>query len=409
MSDDKVIAVFGAGNIGRSFVGQLFARSGWTVIFVDVDPGLVAELNARCSYPVVVKSQGSPDLTIPVQGVSAVDGRDRPAVRDLVARADLAATCVGKAALPRLLPAIADGLLERTKRTESRVPALDLILAENDREAPETVRAGLAAILPDGFPLETRLGIVETSIGKMVPLMRAEDLRSDRLAVFAEAYNTLIVDRAGFLGPVPAVEGLLAVDCIMAYVDRKLFVHNLGHAAVACLGYRADPSVTLIARALALPGVREGALLAMRQAASALAAEYSEALSPESLALHIDDLLERFSNEALGDTVHRVGRDLARKLARSDRIVGSALLCAKRGLPFGGIAQVFAAALGFRARDENGALFPADADFAALLDSGGPEAALSLVCGLEVPGGADCPARDSPDAIVREEFLRALG
>lgn len=29
-----------------------------------------------------------------------------------------------------------------------------------------------------------------------------------------------------------------------AYVDRKLFVHNLGHAAVSYLGYQYDPYLT---------------------------------------------------------------------------------------------------------------------------------------------------------------------
>ncbi len=309
MSRNGTLAVFGAGNIGRSFVGQLFAHAGWNVAFIDVDPVLVAELNRRKSYPVVIKRRGRVDEVLQVSGVRAVDGRDREAVAALLAEADLAATCVGKAALPKILPALAAGLLERKRRArgcghgpescadsgdmapESRagsrsVSPLDIILAENDREAPETLLRGLTSLLPEGFPIGERLGIVETSIGKMVPLMRAEDMAVDRLCVFAEEYNTLILDKKGFLGPVPEVEGLLPVDCIMAYVDRKLFIHNLGHAAAAYFGYLADPAETMLAPALALPGVRDSAEAAMTEAAAALSAEYPQALSPEGLSPH---------------------------------------------------------------------------------------------------------------------------
>jgi mannitol-1-phosphate 5-dehydrogenase len=389
---EKTIAIFGAGNIGRSFVGELFARSRWNVVFVDVDAALVAELNSRKGYAVLVKRQGQEDEIKMVSGVCAVDGRDAGAVAALLARADLAASCVGKAALPRIIPALAAGLLERarTSAAEGGSPhPLDIILAENDRDAADTLRRGLGKLLPAGFPLGARLGIVETSIGKMVPLMRSEDLKRDRLAVFAEAYDTLILDRKGFLGALPGAEGLKPVDSIRAYVDRKLFVHNLGHAAVAYLGYESDPSIRLVAQALGLPGVREGACRAMTEAAAALAAEYAGTLDTQGLAEHIDDLLSRFANEALGDTLHRVGRDLFRKLGRSDRIIGAALLCERHALPWSGIARVFSAALAFRVPGEQGDIFPADEDFARFLAERGQGGVLGAVCGLEVSDPLD--------------------
>jgi mannitol-1-phosphate 5-dehydrogenase len=36
---------WGAGNIGRSFVGQIFAKNGWEVTFVDVDAKLIQVLS----------------------------------------------------------------------------------------------------------------------------------------------------------------------------------------------------------------------------------------------------------------------------------------------------------------------------------------------------------------------------
>jgi mannitol-1-phosphate 5-dehydrogenase len=387
------IVIFGAGNIGRSFIGQVFARGGWKVTFVDVDRGLVDALNTARGYRVIVKQQGEPDRALSVEGVSAIDGRDGEAVATAVAQADCLACSVGKPALPKILPGIAAGLVRRAalSAADRRVPPLDLILAENDREAVETVRKGLGPLLPAGFPLGSRLGLVETSIGKMVPIMRKEDLEADRLQVFGEAYNSLIVDRRGFLGPLPAIPDLQPVDEILAWVDRKLFIHNLGHAAVAWLGFAADPEARLIWQALELPGIRDRARAAMREAAVALVLEYPKAHDDASLEAHIEDILSRFANRALGDTVFRVGRDLPRKLDRSDRVVGAALLCQRRGLRWEVIASVFRAALDFRATDEQGLPFPADAAFLDLLGSRGPAFLLSDTCRLDPSDPVDGP------------------
>jgi mannitol-1-phosphate 5-dehydrogenase len=384
MSSAGRIVVFGAGNIGRSFVGQLFAAADWEVVFVDVDPLLVAALNERHGYTVVVRREGQADGILEVRGVRAVSGRDVQAVAREIARADLAASCVGKAALPRILSTLAEGL--RLRESGGGKP-LDFILAENDREAVSTVKEGLSSLLGPDSTAFALLSPVETSIGKMVPLARPQDRERDPLAVAAEAYNTLIVDGKAFRNPIPAVPGLHPVDRIEAWVDRKLFVHNLGHAAVAYLGYRSDPGCTLVADALALPGVLEGAKAAMGQAAEALVVAYPAEFTRKDLDEHIEDLLARFANRALGDTIHRVGRDLPRKLDRSDRIVGAAILCASRSLPFEAIARIFAAALSFRAPGEDGSAYPADLGFLEGLAQGGLDWVLRSVCRLD-PGSS---------------------
>ncbi|HTX72163.1 MAG TPA: mannitol-1-phosphate 5-dehydrogenase [Rectinemataceae bacterium] len=397
-SRPPVIVVFGAGSIGRSFIGQVFARGGWSVVFVDVDTALVEALNRERVYEVVIRRQGERDESIRVELLRAIDGRDRASVAAELAAADLAATCVGKAALPALIPTIAEGL---RLRVAAGGTGLDLILAENDREAAATLRQGLSALLPEDFRLADRLGLVETSIGKMVPTLSASERSADPLRVYAEAYNELIVDRRGFLGALPVLPELRPVDNILAYVDRKLFVHNLGHAAVAYLGLQVDRSVTLIARALGLEGVEAGARRAMGEAARALVREYPAEFSQAGLEAHIDDLLARFANEGLGDSVYRVGRDLRRKLHRSDRIVGAALLCEGQGLPWEGIAAVFAAALRFDAMDETGAAVPGDLTARAFLEDRGIGAFLTEICALDGSVPADARVRAGLEAAVR--------
>jgi mannitol-1-phosphate 5-dehydrogenase len=359
---------FGAGNIGRSFIGQVFSRAEWDVVFVDVDEHLVKFLNEKQYYNVIIKREGRNDELRRIGPVRAVDGRDAAAAAIEVAGADIAGTSVGKNALPKVLPVIAKGLAER------RNP-IDIIIAENDREAPELFHSMLSAELGPEYPLNKLVGLVETSIGKMVPIMKAADLAADPLQVFAEEYETLIVDKRAFRGPLPEIPALHPVDPIAAYVDRKLFIHNLGHAAVAYLGFAALKKTDKFIRttftipeALSLSGIEKTPHSAMNEAADALVKEYPQSQYPGSysrryLSEHIEDLLFRFKNTALGDTVHRVGRDLRRKLAREDRITGAMLLCAKHGLSFESIAKVFNAALEFAAPAEDGSLFPSDSEF----------------------------------------------
>jgi mannitol-1-phosphate 5-dehydrogenase len=371
---------FGAGNIGRSFVAQLFSAAGYDVIFVDVVDELVTQLNARGQYTVVIQDTRQKEIT--VERVRAIHGEDVDAVAEALAEADIAATAVGPNALSHLYPSIANGLALRYARHGVR--PLDIILAENLRHAAAIVRTGLRRHLPPEFPLERIVGLAETSIGKMVPIMTDAQRAQDPLLVYAEAYNTLIVDAEAFLNPVPAVPGLAPTRNIAAYVERKLFVHNLGHAAAAYLGYLADPYAGYIWQVMEQREIREMAEAAMWESGRALIAAYPEEFTEGNLRAHIDDLLGRFANRALGDTVFRVGRDLLRKLSRDDRVIGAMRFDLAHGVACPATARVAAAAFEFRGTDERHRLYAPDAKFAEAYYPRGLDTILTEVCGLDL-------------------------
>ena len=382
----KTFVQFGAGNIGRSFIGRLFAEAGYRVVFIDVDSRLVSLLNERRSYPVVVKQNDRPDQVRLIGGVSAIDGRDREAVIDVLTQADGMATSVGQRGLQAVLPLLAAAL---ELRAANNAPPLDLIIAENLRSGAAWFRQNLGPLLSEGFDLDSRLGLVETSIGKMVPIMPQDALNEDPLQLFAEPYDTLIVDRLGFRREVPALAGLKPVNNITAWVDRKLFLHNMSHAALAYLGYQANPELIYCWQAMELPAVVDAVRAALLQSAAALNRAYPDDLSQEELAAHADDLLNRYRNRALGDTLHRVGRDLGRKLAREDRLIGACLLAAKHGLPFDSLVPPIRAALKFAAPDEQGRVGEADQRILQAVAERGPRAVLCEIAGLDAGQSMD--------------------
>jgi len=370
---------FGAGSIGRSFIGQLFGRAGWEVVFVDVDRRIVDELNARGRYTVEVRDRRP--RTLVVENVRGVHGRDLDRVAGEIAGADLAATAVGKNALPHIMEPLARGLERRMERTPR---PLDIIIAENVRDAAGLFRRSLGELLPPSFPFDL-VGLVETSIGKMVPIMSAEDREKDPLLVYAEAYNTLIVDRKGFRGPVPRVPGLDPKDNIRAWVDRKLFIHNMGHAVMAYTGHLFGGGYRYIWEAAEDPAVRGVTRRAMEEAGRALAARYPGELTPRAMEEHIRDLLDRFANRALGDTIYRVGRDLYRKLGPDDRLVGAMTMCAEQGVRPAHIALGTACALFFKEPGEDGELYEGDRGFHREEMPRGVDHVLEKVCGLRDP------------------------
>src|ERR687893_616473 len=105
---------FGAGNIGRGFIGQLLHESGYDITFVDVEDDVVDALKAEGRYEVILADEG--EEHVPVDRVSAPPpGHDGEEGRGRRAEAPLPPRAVGPAALPVIPPAIAEGLLERAR------------------------------------------------------------------------------------------------------------------------------------------------------------------------------------------------------------------------------------------------------------------------------------------------------
>lgn len=353
------LVLFGAGKIGRSFIGQLFSRGGYEVVFIDVYKPVIDELNHRHNYNVVIK--GDAESVINIQNVRGVFAYDVENVNHEIATARIAAISVGLNGLKSVIPLIVSGLGKRYE-TAGASP-LDIIIAENLRNAAEFLKQELQKLLPEGYPLEERAGFIETSIGKMVPIMLQKDVENDILQVFTEPYNTLILDKKAFKNPIPAIEGLAPKENMKAWVDRKLFIHNLGHATTAYLGYLYNTEFVYLYEALADKKIHTEVRDTMLQAADILLKKYPDEFTFKSLKDHIDDLLSRFQNKALGDTIFRVGCDLMRKLAAEDRLSGAIRLALELGLPYDRVLFALVCGCHFRAKDEDGYMLKDDVEF----------------------------------------------
>jgi len=357
--DFRKIVIFGAGKIGRSFIGQLFGCNGYKVIFIDVDLAIIALLNKRGNYRVVIKSEKDEEIIVP--DVAAISAFDSEKVADAVSTAGILAVSVGKNALEKVIPVISAGILKRSVAAPDT--PLDIILAENMRSAADFVKEQLKRNLPPSFPVESMVGLIETSIGKMVPIIPLAELEKDPLVVFAEPYNTLILDGKGFKSPIPEIKGLAPKNNIKAWVDRKAFIHNLGHATAAYYGFSKYHDAVYMYEVLDDPEVLQFTRNVMLQSADILMAAYPGEFTESDLVDHIDDLIYRFRNKALQDTIFRVGQDLTRKLSSDDRFMGAIHLAMQFGKPYDLILLAMSYGLFFNAKDETGNSIPSDIGF----------------------------------------------
>jgi len=369
----KKAVMYGAGNIGRGFIGKLFSETGYEVVFIDINPVILERLNSDRRYPVRIMADGEYKEEI-VDNVRAVSAADVDQVAAEIASADIMATAVGVNVLPKIAKPIASGLHKRWEG--GNFSPLNIIICENMLDANHYLSKLIKQELSekDREYFEEKVGLVEASIGRMVPIMTPKMQDGNPLRVWVEPYCELPVDKDGFKGEIPEIKNMVPFTPFDFYIQRKLFMHNMGHVTVAYLGFLKGYSY--IWEAVKNPVIKLIALRALQESSTAMSQEHNVTL--KSLLEHADDLVYRFGNKLLGDTVERVGKDPVRKLSENDRLIGAAKLCLKQGISPVFISLGIAAGFMFAPKNDESA-----ARVQAVMAEKGIETALRDFCNLD--------------------------
>ncbi|WP_333603117.1 mannitol-1-phosphate 5-dehydrogenase [Pantoea eucrina] len=360
---------FGAGNIGRGFIGKLLADAGIELVFADVNQVVLDALNARHTYPVHVVGEQAKTET--VTGVSAVNSTSDDIIA-LIAEVDLVTTAVGPQILERIAGSVAQGLIARHDR--GNTAPLNIIACENMVRGTSQLKQHVLKALPAQHHAwaEAHVGFVDSAVDRIVPPSEAGS--SDPLEVTVETFSEWIVDKTQFKGALPAIPGMELTDNLMAFVERKLFTLNTGHAITAYLGKLAG-HVTIRDAILdsRIRAVVEGA---MQESGAVLIRRYD--FDAEKHAAYISKILTRFENPYLKDDVDRVGRQPLRKLSAGDRLIKPLLGTLEYQLPQDNLVQGIAAAMHYRSDAD-----PQAQELATLIAEQGVAETLVKISGLE--------------------------
>ncbi|QKJ20060.1 mannitol-1-phosphate 5-dehydrogenase [Microbacterium hominis] len=326
---------FGAGNIGRGFVGLLLHEGGYELVFSDVAAPLVDAINAVGEYTVHEVGEGGRDHV--VTGFRAVNSAEQPdTVADEVATADVVTTAVGPTILRFIAPHIVAGLTRRP----ADAPPLQVMACENAIGATDLLRDEVVALAGEQWrDLAGRAVFANTAVDRIVP----GQPEGGGVDVTVEPFHEWAIERGPFGEYPPAIPGAHFVDDLAPYIERKLFTVNTGHATTAYFG--AQAGVEKIADALADPAIAQRVAATLEETSALLVAKHG--LDPQTQAEYRTTILGRFRNDALPDTVWRVGRQPLRKLSRHERFVGPAAEAVDAGLGVDALLAAMGAALAF--------------------------------------------------------------
>ncbi len=330
----KTAIQFGAGNIGRGFIGMLLAQAGYRVIFADVSEVIIDRLAADQKYTVHVMDTEVEDVEITnITGILS-NGSE---IIDEIAKADVLTTAVGLRVLGFIAPAIAKGIQKRI--ADGLEAPLNIIACENAIRATSQLKEHVYGILSDEEKAfcEKYVGFADCSVDRIVPPVRSEN----PVDVVVEKYCEWNVEKASLKGEIPEIPGMNLADNLMAYIQRKLFTLNTGHCITAYTGILAGHKT--IDQAISDPKIYDLVKAAMTQSGDGLIRRFG--FDKDAHYKYIDKIINRFKNPYLKDDVTRVGREPLRKLSADDRLVSPLTTAMSYGLPVDKLVLGIGAAL----------------------------------------------------------------
>lgn len=318
----KTAVQFGAGNIGRGFIGTLLSQAGYHVVFADVAAPIIDKINADKTYTVHEMDVVCKD--IPITNISGVNSTT-PEVVDVIAGADLVTTAVGLVILPRIAPTIAAAIEKRA--ASGNTNCMNMIACENAIRASSQLKKAVYERLSDEGKTyaDQYVGFPDCAVDRIVPPVKSENF----IDVVVESYYEWDVERSGFKGEIPQIPGMTLVDELMAYIERKLFTLNTAHCITAYLGKL--KGLPTIDTAIADPEIYAVVHAAMEESGAGLVKKHG--FDAAKHAAYIEKIIGRFKNPYLQDDVTRVGREPLRKLSPTDRLISPLTTAAGFGLP----------------------------------------------------------------------------
>jgi len=381
----KTAIQFGAGNIGRGFMGQLFWEIGYKTYFVEYEKDMVAVLNETGKYPLrLLDAYSKEEINLTIDNFEAVTTDEKERIAELFSNAEIAGTAVGVNNLKAITPLIVEGIRKRRALNGSPI---DIYLCENMNGAGDKLKEYVFESLSFGERewTENNIGFVGTSVARMVPAADKRFASEGPLFVVADSYHKLPYDKLAQRASEPPIDGIEGVN-IKAEFARKLHTHNLGHAAMGYLGYL--KGYTYVDEPFNddfLLGIFDGAL---DETAKALVKLYPEDIKEDEHREIIKDVIVRFGNPMLMDSLTRVAGDPIRKLGNTERIIGSAKLCMNYGIDTKNIEYICGAAYCYDYPEDSKAV-----ELQKIIKDKGIEGAVKHVSGID-------PASDLGKGII---------
>ncbi|HEL1767550.1 TPA: mannitol-1-phosphate 5-dehydrogenase [Streptococcus suis] len=330
---------FGAGNIGRGFIGEILFENGFEIAFVDVNETIIDALNQRHAYEIEIAEEGQRHIA--VSGVRGINNRLNPEeVVTAIATADLVTTAIGPNILPFIAGLVAQGI--EARREAGNTQPLDVLACENmiggSAFLYEEVKKHLSE---EGLAYAAEfVGFPNAAVDRIVPAQSHED----PLFVVVEPFNEWVVETQGMKNPNLKLEGVHYEADLEPFIERKLFSVNSGHATSAYTG--AHFGATTILEALQNPEVKSKVEAVLAEIRSLLIAKWN--FDEQALVDYHKVIISRFENPYIVDDIARVARTPIRKLGYDERFIRPIRELRERGLSYDNLLATVSYIFGYK-------------------------------------------------------------
>lgn len=330
---------FGAGNIGRGFIGEILFENGFEIAFVDVNETIIDALNQRHAYEIEIAEEGQRHIA--VSGVRGINNRLNPEeVVTAISRADLVTTAIGPNILPFIAGLVAQGI--EARRQAGNTQPLDVLACENmiggSAFLYEEVKKHLSE---EGLAYAAEfVGFPNAAVDRIVPAQSHED----PLFVVVEPFNEWVVETQGMKNPDLKLEGVHYEADLEPFIERKLFSVNSGHATSAYTG--AHFGATTILEALQNPEVKSKVETVLAEIRSLLIAKWN--FDEQALVAYHKVIISRFENPYIVDDIARVARTPIRKLGYDERFIRPIRELRERSLSYDNLLATVSYIFGYK-------------------------------------------------------------
>ncbi|MDO5027486.1 MAG: mannitol-1-phosphate 5-dehydrogenase [Tissierellia bacterium] len=336
---------FGAGNIGRGFIGYLLNNSGYDLVFADVFENVIDQINEDRAYTIYIKDVKSEEIK--VENIRAVSSITDDVVKEIES-ADIITSAVGPLNLSKIAEPIAKGIIKRASSSSKEF--LNIIACENAIKASESLKNYVYNYLDDKTKTyaDQYVGFPNCSVDRIVPPSKNEN----PLDVTVEKYYEWNVEKTGFKGEIPQIKGMNLVENLEAYIERKLFTLNTGHASTAYLGFLNNYQT--IDESINDNKIESLVREIMQESGMGLINKFN--FDKDEHFAYIEKIINRFKNPYLHDDVKRVGREPIRKLSPNERFIKPLTTALSYNLPVDKLIKGIASALHFRNEEDQQAV-----------------------------------------------------
>ncbi|MGP4075907.1 mannitol-1-phosphate 5-dehydrogenase [Halobacillus sp. K22] len=314
---------FGAGNIGKGLIGYLLNKSGFDLCFVDVNEEAVNHMNSSNYYSLELLDE---DHTVEsISPVRALHSSSKEQVVDAIVEADLITTSVGAGNLTKIAPVISEGLLKRIQLDKGNV---DVIANENMINASSKLKEEIHRVVSTSEmdAIRSHAGFPNSAIDRL----SLSEERSEGEVTLVEPYYEWMIEKSGMLNSdLPSISNATYVEELKPYIERKLYIVNLGHAATAYTAFLEGYGT--IQNALTNPEIEKFLRETLKESAGYFTHTYH--FDPEEMREFISKTIKRFKNANISDDILRVGRSPIRKLGFNERLVKPTRVLYELGLP----------------------------------------------------------------------------